>query len=333
MGRATCLFLFFPCLGLLLFATPPAEADKKDVVTQADIEGDLRVEATLASNAKVRPGEPIQVSALLRNASKSRTHKVIDPGSGCAYGIVEPHVSYSAVFTPHEGKPRALKGPTFSGMCGMGDYRWHNRVRDLAPGESFDIGARLSYASAAMAMREPGRYAVRVHYAFRRRGTTEKLPQADAPGDLGPMASSPKFEIVSDPVIVHVVRPLEVFVDPKGVVQKGVARRLSDLVSARLENWGTAARAIDATKLKVDVELRSGQVARKSVSTKKAFAGTLSIKPADGLPVIGAGGLYEEAWAPKADGPVALRVVIRGYEPGAEPVRSHWVTLSGPAAK
>ncbi len=314
--------------GLLVLLPAVAHADKKGAPTRAEIEGDLRVAITLTSPAKVRPGAPIHVEAVLENASKERTHQVIDPGNGCAMGIVEPHIYYTAVYTPHAGKPRTIKGPDFGGMCGMGDYRWHNRVRDLAPGESLPIHTLLSHVSASMDMRTAGRYALRVHYAFNRRGTTQKLPDADPLGDLGPMKSCPKFEVVSEPVMVHVVRPVEVFVEPRGVLKKGVARRLSDLVTVRLENWESNALHVDVTQLKVGVEVQAGAVKRKPVSVKSSLIGTIKLKPAASLVLVGANGLYDEAWAPTADGPVDVRVSVRGV--GFDPIHSLPTRIRGP---
>lgn len=94
-------------LGGLAFAGPE---------TKAQIEQDLAVAVVRTSAARARPGVPLHLSADLVNRSKTRAHLVIEPGNGCGQGLVEPHVTYTARYTPHDGRARDLVQKPIVGM-------------------------------------------------------------------------------------------------------------------------------------------------------------------------------------------------------------------------
>jgi hypothetical protein len=310
-----------------------AFADKKSSAERARIEADLEIALASKGATRIRPGDLLEVEARMRNRSADTTHKVIEPGSGSSFGIVEPHVTWSATYVPHEGETETIRQPAFEGMCGMGDYRWHRLVRDLAPGETLDVGQRAGSPTGSLDMKRPGRYLVRLHYAWRRRGTTEKLPQADPVGDLGPMEGVPAFEIVSAPLRLDVVRPFEVFVDVRGKLAKGATRRLSELLTVRVENWARQPLTISNSRLKVRVVLRPSKASAGLCREPMAYPAIVldkTLEPGGGFDVVGpAGGWMDEEWTPEVAGPVELHVFVSGQAPGAAPVRSLPVTLPG----
>jgi len=317
----------------LLAAIGPAGADGKSPVTRQQIEEDLAVVAKSLGSARIRPGEPLRLEARLVNQSPDRSHRVIDPGTGSGVGLVEPFVYYSARYRPHDGKVREIVAKLPPGMCGMGDFRWMPRVTDLAPGKSIEFGSRMSAANLTLDLKEPGRYDVRLHYEYRAKGTTEKLPQADPVGKLGPMKSIPRFTIQSEPVRIDVVRPFEILVDVKGKLEKGVTKKLSELVTVRVENWTQDAMTLSNSKLRIVVQPQAGKGAARVKRVPIAFPAIVlaeHLKPGEGMTVIGPEtGWFDEAWTPLDDGHVELRVVAVGHAPGAERVPSHVITIPG----
>lgn len=333
--RSTFLSIASLSLLLVLLLGPrSAQADKVAFEhTRDEVESALDLRASLRTPARIRPREGVRLSAVLVNRSKHSV-KAVRPGDGCGLGIVEPHVRYSARFRATASEAwRDAAVRTLPGMCGMGDYRWHRNVVELAAGASLDFSARIAAASTFVDFSQPGHYEVTLHYAFRRRGTTTKLPQADAVGDLGPMARMPAFEISAEPVHVTVVRPLELVADVRGAPQKGVATRLSDLVRLRLENWTDGPLALSSKRLRLLVRLRptktSGRIRRKPISVSAGFV-THTLASGSGVTLIGPGGIYDEAWVAETDGAVELRVVVAGIRPGAPRLRSAWITLKQP---
>ena len=317
----------------LLAAIGPAGADGKSPATRKQIEEDLAVVAKSLGSARIRPGEPLRLEARLVNQSPDSPHKVIDPGTGSQFSLVEPFVYYSARYRPHDGKVREIVAKLPPGMCGMGDFRWMPRVTDLAPGKSLEFGSRMSAANLTLDLKEPGRYDVRLHYEYRAKGTTEKLPQADPVGKLGPMKSIPRFAIRSEPVRIDVVRPFEVFIEVNGKLEKGVPRKLSELVTVRVENWTQDALTLSNAKLRVVVQLQAAEGAARVKRLPMAFPAivlTKELKPGEGMVVIGPKtGWFDEAWTPLDDGHVELRVVAVGHAPGAERVPSHVIRIPG----
>ncbi len=332
MRNTLCLAAF---LTLALGSLPPAEADKALFErTREDVEAALELTAALRTPARIRPKEPVQLTAQLVNRDGKQALKVVRPGNGCGWGIVEPHIRYTARYrATHDDPWRNVAVRTFQGMCGMGDYRWQRLVTELAPGATLDLTSRLPAASSFVDFTRPGHYEVRLHYAFRRKGTTEKLPQADAVGDLGPMRRMPAYAVVSEPIHVQIVRPLEVVVEALDRPVKGVARRLSDLVHVRLENWTGKPLMLTAKRLRLLVRLRAspqaGRVRRKPISTPAGF--TVRTLPAGASAIlVGPQGIYDEAWVAEDGGPVELHVTVAGVQPGAARLRSAWIKLRRP---
>ena len=329
MRNVTLLLL----TGLIVFALEGrARAGKGGAATRQQIEQDLAIEARPFAGARVRPAEAIRLQATLVNRSEDRTHKIVDPGPGSELGFVEPFVYYTARYQPHDGEARTIEPEFRVGMCGLGDYRWIPRVRDLGPGASLEFGNRMASATMTLDVKQPGRYDLRVHYEYRRKGTSEVLPMADPKGELGPMKSIPRFKISSEPVRFDVVRPFEVFVGVTGKLEKGVRTQLSRLVTVRVENWSKEPLTIANNKLKLRVELLPGSSARiqREPMAMPAIVLTKTLQPGEGFTAIGPeGGWFDEEWTSRDGGAIKLRVVATGHAPNAAAVASHAVTLPG----
>jgi len=329
-------FLAIPLASLAALAVVgPVLCGEGPPATRAQIEQDLTVRATPLEGAKVRPGELVRLRAELVNEGTKRSFRVIDPGAGSELGLVEPFVYYSARFQPHEGDARTIEPSFPRGMCGMGDYRWLSRIRDLGPGESLEFGSHISSAAVTLDMKEPGRYELLLHYEFRRKGTTEKLPQSDPIGALGRMGSVPAFHVRSNPVVFDVVRPFEVFVEVTGELERGVPRPLSEVVTVRVENWTDAPVTLSNTRLRIVPHLVEttghGRVERMPMDLP-AIVLTNTLAPGEGLVVVGPGSAwFGEEWTPEDAGPVRLRVGVSGHMADAGEVVSHVVEI--PVAK
>ncbi|MDJ0521971.1 MAG: hypothetical protein QNJ90_07835 [Planctomycetota bacterium] len=329
MRSATRLALL---AALLLVPVVPAVADKVPYErTREEVEAALDLRTALLTPARIRPRQPVRFSAQLVNRSKGVV-RVVRPGTGCDVGIVEPHIRTTARYRPF-GQTSWQDAPVRSepGICGMGDYRWHRNVVPLAPGASLDFTDQLQPVSTFVDLEQPGHYELTLHYAFRRRGTTQRLPQADPPGDLGPMRRMPAFEIASEPVHVYVVRPVEIVAEARAGVQKGVARRLSDLVHVRLENWTGAPLELRPGRLRITVRLRPGgaRIRRKPISVKAGLV-RRTLAAGASITLVGRQGLYDEAWAVESDGPVQLQIAVSGIGGQGGSVRSARVSLVKP---
>lgn len=318
---------------VVLCVAPLADAGK-DAPSREQIEQDLVLTTKPLAATKVRAGEPMRVEATLTNRSATRTHKVVNPGSGSELGLVEPFVYYTARFQPHEGKARDLTSNFPPGMCGMGDYRWLPRIQDLAPGASLEFGTNMACASLTLDMKQPGRYDVQVHYEYRAKGATTKLPQSDPIGELGAMKPVPAFKVSAKSVRFDVVRPFEVFVDVTGKIWRGVKTRMSDLITVRVENWTRTPITLQNNTLDVRIEgvgHPPSAIRREPMDTPSAVLMQV-LHPGKGFAAVGPQtGWSDEEWTPAVDGPVRVRAVVRGYAEGAEAVRSHVVEI--PAAK
>jgi len=320
-------------LAALQFIGGPVRGEEAPAFTRAEIEQDLAITARPFDSPRVRPGEPLRVRATLVNRSPERTHKVINPGAGSELGLVEPFVYYTARYQPHDGEAREIVAALLRGMCGMGDHRWIQRVVDLGPGESLEFGTHMASATMTLDVKQPGRYDVQVHYEYRARGTTEKLPRSDPIGALGPLESTPPFKISSPPVRFDVVRPFEVFVEVTGTLAKGVTKPVSELVTVRVENGSVEPLTLRNNELEVTLHVLPVEGTARIRRTSMAFPAvvlTKELAPGEGMTIIGPQtGWFDEEWTPLEDGPVELRVEVARRGAAGAGVRSHVARVPG----
>jgi hypothetical protein len=206
---------------------------------------------------RLEPGESFTPRWSLHN-SASAPRSFVHPGDGSAVGWREPHVYYTAqVSADGETWFEVEKGDL--GRCGLYDHDWHDEIASLDPGETVEL-EWLPQPSWQLRLQRPGQVRLWAHYEFSAgagfgssRGVTD---------ELGEMTGVPAFHLVSAPIEIEIVRPLDLVLHPKPI--NGPVRRLSQLVDLSLENHGVAARTVPAPgAAQVDVRVRSGDEERR----------------------------------------------------------------------
>ncbi len=193
---------------------------------------DLSLVARLLTDADVVPGEPVRIGARLVNRSEHASHAVVRPGDGSECGWREPHVFFTAVRRTSVGDVPVEAAAW--GRCGNADPEWQDDVITLGPGDVLDLTP--APASIFLDFQQEGETAIRLHYAW----TGGKAARGDAgqspTADLGTMEGVAPFELVSDPVVVHVHRPVDVRLERIGSLVVGEAKTLADLLRVTVEN-------------------------------------------------------------------------------------------------
>lgn len=325
-----------PITLVLLFLAPLSAFGKEKVPTRKEIESDLVLEIERNKDMPLLTLDSVRTTGVLRNTSATRTHRVIAPGGGAQMKWVEPYVWYTARVQRPDGTWAPVRERRYMGACGMGDYRWQKNVTDLAPGGKIDFSNRLSSPSFHLDLPSHGRIELRLHYAFRRKGTTSKTPQGDPLGSLGPMKAWPAFELVSKPLVVALKPTYEVLVERKKALKPATAVKLSDLVEVTLVNRSKSDIVVDPKTLRITVEVlpqEAAQHVRRKALPPKTPPKKASVKAGNTLVVVGKNGYSDEAWVFDGKGEVEIQVVVRGFAPsGANPsphgVRSAWLTLT-----
>lgn len=131
----------------------------------------------------------------------------------------------------------------------MYDNDWHDEIATLTPGESVEL-AWTPDPGWQLRLQQPGRVRVWAHYVFSAgagfgdgRGASE---------DLAQMQGVPAFHLISAPLELEIVRPIDLVLRAKP--RAGRATRLSQAFELTLENHGAAARTLplpNATNVRV----------------------------------------------------------------------------------
>lgn len=236
MSRASWLVLLasFACT-----APPPtplaiADGEVYEQVTaaalkQPAIAQKLKLEISLKhGHAVIEVGHPVEITAKIRNISREPLHIVL-PGDGSADGWREPHIQFTGTIDGGKGNgPVPLEPVIDRGRCGMFDTDWHDEIVEIPPGGEMPLGDWIPPPSLYLAMNEPGRIALTMHYAY----TAGLDVQAFDPDDMG---TTPAFALASNALQFQRTRPLELVIRPRDLHYTGKIRKLQDYY--QLEVW------------------------------------------------------------------------------------------------
>lgn len=300
-----------------------------DLTMKERIESDLRLQVELAGPKILPAGTPRSVSVTtLINTSKTATHHVVKPGDGSEVGWREPYVYWTATIDRGDGKPVPVPKEKY-GRCGLFAWDWPKDAILLKPGEKLELNSW-----PMLEFQQAGRVSLRAHYAYRRGKPGRSAVEKD---QLGLMAGVPNFEIVSDPVVFDVVRPLDVRVKVRQALKAHVKARLSDLLEITLVNQSSEPIVCSSPTLHADARLHleiEGEFGgwRPKLSKQRSTDGIQrQLKPGEAVSLLGpdefANGL-DGAWVYPKEGKVRLRA---GFMPttwkGNARILSDWVEV------
>ena len=194
---------------------------------QPTIAQKLKLEISLKhGHAVIEVGHPVEIAAKIRNISREPLHIVL-PGDGSAEAWREPHIKFTGTIDDGKGSV-PLVPVTDRGRCGMFDTDWHDEIVEIPPGGEVSLGDWIPPASRYLAMNEPGRVTLTMHYAY----TAGRDVQAFDPDAMG---TTPAFELASNALQLQRARPLELMIRPRDLHYTGKIRKLQDYY--QLEVW------------------------------------------------------------------------------------------------
>jgi hypothetical protein len=174
------------------------------------------------------------VDAELINQGWSRRW-VVRPGDGSEMGWREPYVYFTA---QREVLPEVWEDVPKGDIsrCGNYDDAWDKDTTPLDPGRSMSLTERWYLTpETALDLAEPGRVRIVAHYQYRRgAGSSWRYdPRVSVPDEL---RGTPAFEVVSEPVEVRIVRPLEAVLTVKGALRVDGATAIGSELDLSLVN-------------------------------------------------------------------------------------------------
>jgi DNA polymerase III delta prime subunit len=307
-------------------STAPASgcADLVPKATYA-IETDLAIDVERKDRGAIEPGQWLEMRARIRNAGSS-DRKVVLSSDGSEVGWREPHVWWTA-YVQAPGSECAIEvPPQVVSRCGMFDHDWHDEVIELDAGDARDLEwlGNPSYSLDLASMPE-GTVTLFLHYAY----TAGKVGKSSASEavDLGPMAGEAAFEVVSNPIVMELERPLALELAPRGD-RSGSPSNVGDLFTLAVRNDGDDTKSIahaDASRLRFEVvgkeeSFPQGQWRDGVEPAGKTLGAGKSMKLA----------LDDFAWVPPEAEKVRVRASFRPYaEEGKASVeiKSAWVEI------
>ena len=219
---------------------PPAEEviQAEEVVEEGVVEFDgLSLRLGFDGHRKLEPGQYFTPKWILHNAADS-SRRYVQPGDGSAVGWREPHVYYTAQRQLADGQWVDVETGDL-GRCGLYDHDWHDEIATLDAGASVEL-EWLPSPAWQLQLQQAGRVRLFAHYEFSAGAGFETGRGASE--DLAEMAGVPAFHLISAPLELEIVRPLDLQLVPKPAT--GSVRRLSDLFALRLSNVGKAGRTL-----------------------------------------------------------------------------------------
>lgn len=294
----------------------------------------LTVDLRLDSPDSLEVGESADLAARLRNRSSSEGYRTVLPGDGSEVGWREPQVWYSGFLDAGDGCWRPIPERD-AARCGHFDEAWQDDVVTLAPGQTVPI-EWLGSAASMLDMQQPGRVRIYLHYAYRegrtRRGSAP-TGTVTRRVDPGAMRGIEAFELVSNPVELTLVRPLELSLTPRPR-PGGAVSRVADVVALHLRNVSDQARDIlppNAHRLRFEVEGTEQSWPSASWRPEDDARPVRSLPAGAQVELLGAAGLdptLRYQWHHPVAEVIRIRASYRPYEdrPGVE-LRSAWVEV------
>jgi len=288
------------------------------------IEKDLHLRVKLLSSRVVRPQEPVNLRIELVNRSRTR-HHVVKPGDGSEMGWREPHVYYTAEVREADGSWTELPRRRMA-RCGLFDPDWRKDVVELKPGGSIPIKDWLPPPERAVELQRPGQVRLFVHYRYSQGRAAKGGPPKVTPS-TGRMGDTPGFHLISSPVTIRVVRPLDLELKAiKPGLAAGWSHRLSKILSVTVTNRSKkrVTMTAGATELRLELEGNQGHAPRIDPSSKPT---PISLGAGQTVSLLGAGRL-DGQWSYPEAGKLRVRAV---YTPagraGQGEIASGWVEL------
>jgi hypothetical protein len=318
----------------------PRTSFRPAVELDATTPEDVVLEATLKSAGPLQPGQPIDVELALANRSKDRTHSVVLPGDGSRHGWREPHVFWTATQYSVDGRVDHAPFRDKVWMCGVFDEDWRRSVVPLAPGARLRLKQWTPTPWDTFDVQAPGRVGLVAHYVWSRRPPGHAKP-GDPHHGLGAMDGIAPFELTSKPVMVEVVRPLDVVVTVKASARRKTPTRLSDLIDAVAVNRSDAPIRLSARDFSLTWKQQGSDDPReRRVGARAAPSPWIEPKSVDAVTSIDAGASTPLlGTGPFADGrDLQLEfegrgtwhaaLVLSGTTLGSAHIRSNWFDVS-----
>lgn len=301
----------------------------------SNIKRDLILEASLEGSPTVQPGQPIALKVQLVNRSKHASYPVVKPGDGSECGWREPYVFFTADRKNSEGKWLPATEVSY-GRCGLFDSNWQKDVVVLKPGESIAIKDWLPMPSSMLEMQRAGQWRLQVHYLFTQgkqakggKRLTDESPEIELPEALQEM---PTFELVSAPIALKLVRPLDVQLRVRSELKVKAKTPLAKLFDVQLVNASQQAQHFVEPTTSGDARLHF-EIEGEMTGWQPTFADagdsksvTRKLGPGKSLPLLNS--RMNGHWEYPVEDTVRVRAVFTTstWKPGSI-IKSDWVEM------
>jgi hypothetical protein len=184
--------------------TPIAGGGCVDPIARASGDPQRDLELKLSGPRTLRAGEFPQLSAQLKNVSRSRAHHIVLPSDGSDAGWRDPVISFTAFIDEGDGCWKPLERVPLM-RCGLFDVKWEDDVVKLAAGSKRVIDPLWGFPSFQW---RTGKVRLFLHYAWTggaaSKGGTQSVDPASSPSGLGAMAREKPYELVSNAIELEV---------------------------------------------------------------------------------------------------------------------------------
>jgi hypothetical protein len=171
-----------------------------DPVALASGDPQRDLELKLSGPRTLKAGEHPQLSAQLKNVSRSRAHHIVLPSDGSDAGWRDPVISFTAFIDEGDGCWKPLERAQVF-RCGLFDVDWEDYVVKLAAGSKRVIDPLWGFPSFQW---RKGTVKLFLHYAWTGGAASKGATQSVDPSSLGAMAREKPYELVSNAIELEV---------------------------------------------------------------------------------------------------------------------------------
>jgi len=300
---------------------PPAPTDP----LHADLALDLRHDGPVV----LEPGEHVELAARLRNRSASASQRAVLPGDGSEVAWREPRVWFSGFVDEGDGCWRAVP-ELAAARCGMFDHEWEDDAVTLQPEATVALDW-LGNPAYMLDLQAAGRVRIYLHYAYRQgRGAT----RWDGEPEPAALADIAAFELVSNPIELEIVRPLELELTARPRPAGKAVDDVADALELRLRNASPEAREVlppSSTRLRFEARGSEESWPNASWTQEDDERPAQRLAAGEAIVLLGEGAVVPSlryAWQHPVAETVQVRAAYRPYaeRPSVE-VRSAWVEV------
>jgi hypothetical protein len=212
---------------------------------------------------------------------------------------------------------------------------WQEDITELQPGARLVLNEWIRDPAYMLEIQRPGAVRLYVHYRYEagKSDAVKRLP----PASFGQLEGVAPFEIVSTPIDMEVVRPLDVVVSVKSALKTKTKTKLSDILEIHLVNRSEKLFEVKSPTLSADarlvVEIRGKGWSPMITQQRTKYGIKQRLRPGERLTMLGEGefsngldGFWETPW--EAVVKVRAMYYVSTWKPGSPIINSDWIDLT-----